>query len=139
MKALALILVNPMPPLWRRIESIVKLLHGKRPEGRIIIMGLLPRVPLSAAAAAAAPGTSAARAASILDDGGGATAALATQAKARCLLGACLRHLPYRCLWRCTAGCGGGSARCCCSSSSCCFKAGLDSHKAQYNCWCFRM
>lgn len=40
----------------RRIESIVKLLHGKTPSGRIVILGLLPRVPLSDLAAAEAPG-----------------------------------------------------------------------------------
>eukprot|EP00208_Stichococcus_sp_RCC1054_P005884 CAMPEP_0206144262 /NCGR_PEP_ID=MMETSP1473-20131121/23537_1 /ASSEMBLY_ACC=CAM_ASM_001109 /TAXON_ID=1461547 /ORGANISM="Stichococcus sp, Strain RCC1054" /LENGTH=435 /DNA_ID=CAMNT_0053540033 /DNA_START=219 /DNA_END=1526 /DNA_ORIENTATION=- len=69
------------PGIAARIESIVKLLHGKRPSGRIIILGLLPRLPLSAAAAAAAPGSPPDRAAGILDDSGGASSALASQAK----------------------------------------------------------
>lgn len=45
-----------VPGIASRIEQIVKLLHGKTPSGRVVILGLLPRMPLSDLAAAEAPG-----------------------------------------------------------------------------------
>lgn len=46
-----------VPGIASRIDAIVKLLHGKTPSARVVILGLLPRVPLSESAAAEAPGS----------------------------------------------------------------------------------